>query len=305
MSRNSTPTPSSSALRTPLSPPATPDLSDPKYPAVQPGGSLLVAYQVRNKPVLVVGGGNVAAGRILSLLNADAVVHVACPLSGCCPEVIHRLRTSPIIHHNQNFHPTLLDKIQPVIVLTAIDSPEASTEIYKLCHRLRIPVNVADVPPECDFYFGSVHRDGPLQIMVSTNGNGPKLANIVRRQIAGQLPENLGEAIVRVGQLRKRLRKIAQGQEQGAKRMEWMSSVCEKWSLEELCQMGEVEMGALLEGYKEGKVMSLREIRGESEEDWTSATEPEETDSEDEEERNKDRVVFEEAFDGSFGWFCG
>lgn len=196
-----------------------------------------------------------------------------------------------------HFDASLLQKISPALVLTAIDSPAASTEIYNLCHQQRIPINVADVPPECDFYFGSVHRDGPLQIMVSTNGNGPKLANIVRRQIAGVLPENLGQAITRVGVLRKRLRKIAGAQENGPRRMEWMSSVCERWTLEELCELGEPEMGALLEGYKEGRVVTLKEIRGETEDEevWESAAE----DSEDE----GDREVFHEAFDGSFGWF--
>lgn len=76
-------------------------------------------------------------------------------------------------------------------------------------------------PPECDFYFGSVHRDGPLQIMVSTNGNGPKLASIVRKQIAAGLPPNVGAAIQKVGALRRKLRKIAPNIEEGPKRMQW------------------------------------------------------------------------------------
>ena len=69
-----------------------------------------------------------------------------------------------------------------------MDDAEASTQIYKLCQEKRIPANIADVPPECDFYFGSVHRDGPLQIMVSTNGKGPRLASTIRKLIAKQLP---------------------------------------------------------------------------------------------------------------------
>jgi len=107
------------------------------------------------------------------------------------------------------------------MVLTAVDDPEASSQIYKLCKQRRIPANIADVPPECDFYFGSVHRDGPLQIMVSTNGNGPKLANIVRRQIAANLPTNIGAAIQKVGALRRKLRRVAPTPEEGPKRMQW------------------------------------------------------------------------------------
>lgn len=107
------------------------------------------------------------------------------------------------------------------MVLTAIDEPDVSTTIWKLCKEKRIAANIADVPPECDFYFGSVHRDGPLQIMVSTNGNGPKMANLVRKRIEASLPENMGEAIANVGALRKRLRQIAPGNEEGPKRMKW------------------------------------------------------------------------------------
>jgi precorrin-2 dehydrogenase/sirohydrochlorin ferrochelatase len=107
------------------------------------------------------------------------------------------------------------------MVLCAIDDPEASTQVWKLCKERRIPANIADVPPECDFYFGSMHRDGPLQIMVSTNGNGPKLANIVRQKIASTLPQNTGAAIENVGFLRKKLREVAPDTQEGPKRMKW------------------------------------------------------------------------------------
>lgn len=107
------------------------------------------------------------------------------------------------------------------MVLTAVDDPEASTRIWKLCKEKRIPVNVADVPPECDFYFGSVHRDGPLQIMVSTNGKGPRLAHAIRTYIARLLPKQAGKAIDSVGELRVKLRRMVPSPEEGPKRMAW------------------------------------------------------------------------------------
>merc|ERR1711977_759192 len=179
-----------------------------KFPEVQGGGSLILAWQVRNRNVLVIGGGEVAAGRILNVLNADAKVTVICPSSGLNPEVAYRKERKQITHIDRNFEPSDLDESNNIsMVLCAVDDPEASSQIYKLCKEKRIPANIADVPPECDFYFGSVHRDGPLQIMISTNGNGPKLANIVRRRIAAMLPDNVGEAITKVGKLRQMLRK--------------------------------------------------------------------------------------------------
>lgn len=212
-----------------------------KFPEPRPGGSLILAWQVKNKKVVIVGGGEVrtqqcqslvafvdidtvaqvAAGRILNLLNADASVTCICPSSGLNPEVRHRVEQKQITHHDKNFDPSDLDDPNISMVLTAIDDPQASTEVWKLCKEKRIPANIADVPPECDFYFGSVHRDGPLQIMVSTNGNGPKMAALVRQRIAQSLPPNIGDAIAKVGELRKRLRKVAPAQEEGPKRMQW------------------------------------------------------------------------------------
>jgi precorrin-2 dehydrogenase/sirohydrochlorin ferrochelatase len=161
----------------------------------------------------------VAAGRILNVLNADAKVTVVSPKEGLNSEVAHRVEKNQVTHVDRKFQPQDLDGAD--MVLTAVDDPDASTQIWKLCKERKIPANIADVPPECDFYFGSVHRDGPLQIMVSTNGNGPKLASIVRKQIAASLPSNTGAAIQKVGSLRRKLRKVAPSIEEGPKRMSW------------------------------------------------------------------------------------
>ncbi|KAI4220093.1 MAG: hypothetical protein L6R36_007865 [Xanthoria steineri] len=247
-----------------------------KFPAVQGGGSLILAWQIKNKRVLVVGGGEVAAGRILNVLNADAKVTVVSPREGLNDEVAYRVAESQVDYVDRKFEPSDLDNVD--MVLTAVDDPEASTQIWKLCKERKIAANIADVPPECDFYFGSVHRDGPLQIMVSTNGNGPKLASIVRKQIAENLPENIGAAIQKVGMLRRKLRKVAPATEEGPKRMQWMSGVCESWSLDDLVAMEEKDMEELLGFYPLGEFPSLERIRfGDDFQEY--------------------------AFDGSFGWF--
>ncbi|KAJ5220618.1 siroheme synthase Met8 [Penicillium citrinum] len=229
------------------------------FPPVQGGGSLIVAWQVKSKNVLVVGGGEVAAGRILHALNADAHVTVVSPASGLNDEVAFRIAEKQVTHIDRTFEPRDLDNAD--MVMCAIDDPEASTQVWKLCKERRIPANIADVPPECDFYFGSMYRDGPLQVMVSTNGNGPKLASIVRKKIANALPENMGAAIENVGKLRKMLREIAPNQEEGPKRMKWMSAVCEQWSLDDLVQMKEQDMERLLSHYAPGDVPPLQQVR--------------------------------------------
>ena len=214
-----------------------------KFPEVERGGSLILAWRVQNKRVLVVGGGEVrhtcterleyyadiygqvAAGRILNLLNADANVLVISPREGLNDEVAYRIDQKQVDYKDRKFEPSDLDDPDLSMVLTAVDDAEASSRIWKLCKEKRIAANIADVPPECDFYFGSVHRDGPLQIMVSTNGNGPKMASILRKRIAQQLPPNIGAAIKKVGMLRKMLRGVAPGNEEGPKRMQWWADM--------------------------------------------------------------------------------
>lgn len=206
---------------------------------------------------------------------------VISPPAGLNPEVAHRISQNQVQYHARSFIPLDLDPSYHIsLVLVAIDDPIASSRIWKYCKTMGIPANIADVPPECDFYFGSVHRDGPLQVMVSTNGNGPKLAAMVRKQIAEMLPTNLGEAVQRVGALRRRLRRVAPAIEEGPKRMKWMSRVCEQWSLEELVEMDEEDIRRLLGFYAPNEVPTFEEVRLGSDRDAG--------------------IVWE--FDGSFGW---
>ncbi|KAG5927309.1 hypothetical protein E4U42_002368 [Claviceps africana] len=225
------------------------------FPEVQPGGSLILAWQIKDKKVLIVGGGEVAAGRILNCLNADANVVVVCPSAGLNPEVAHRVAENQITHIDRIFEPSDLDGAEMVMV--AVDDPAASTAIWKLCKQRKIPANIADVPPECDFYFGSIHRDGPLQIMVSTNGKGPRLAAAIRKFIASKLPRNAGNAIESIGLLRAKLRKVAPDAEDSPKRMGWMSKVSDTYKWEEMCGLTMEDMDNLLLFYPADKVPAI------------------------------------------------
>ncbi|OHE91833.1 siroheme synthase [Colletotrichum orchidophilum] len=231
-----------------------------KFPEVKGGGSLILAWQIKGKKVLVVGGGEVAAGRILNCLDADASVTVVCPASGLNPEVAHRVEKAQVTHVDRLFEPSDLDGA--AMVLVAIDDPAASTIIWKLCKERKVPANIADVPPECDFYFGSVHRDGPLQIMVSTNGKGPRLAAIIRRHIAKSLPKNAGNAIEAIGTLRAKLRKMAPNSEESPKRMGWyvMIKVSNKFDWEEICDLTDEDMENLLRFYATNEVPTIDDL---------------------------------------------
>ncbi|KAK0536425.1 Bifunctional dehydrogenase and ferrochelatase [Tilletia horrida] len=259
------------------------------YPAIVPGGYLCIAYVLKGKRVLIVGGGPVAAGRLVNVKDADAHVTVICPSSGLNGEMKYRLARGEIDEYHDrlfggeseldlpedeeddrgkeksdgsSFFPR---RARYDLVLTATDDIALSRAICEMCRARRIPVNVADVPPECDFYFGSLIRRGALQVMVSTGGKGPKIANQVRTRLERALPPELAGAIANVGALRARLRSVAPAPAEGGRRMRWMIEVCERWTWRELARMEEGDMAVILENWtgagKRRSIPSLAECR--------------------------------------------
>jgi precorrin-2 dehydrogenase/sirohydrochlorin ferrochelatase len=143
------------------------------------------------------------------------------------------------------------------MVMTAIDDNPLSKSICLECRAKGVLVNIADVPPLCDFYFAAQFRRGPLQVMLSTGGMGPRIGALVRDRVEKVLPDNLEDAINGVGELRKDLRKRAPGVggALGQKRMDWMKSISETWSLEQLEDLNEAEVRSrvLDKGWGEGE----------------------------------------------------
>ncbi|KAI9245453.1 tetrapyrrole methylase [Sporodiniella umbellata] len=226
------------------------------FETIQGGGSLLLAYQIANRRVLLVGGGLVAAQRIVSLRTADAHIVLVSPSEGISKEVRYRIDHGEVEWIDRKFEDKDLEGT--VMCLTAMDDHEESMRIGQLCREKQIPVNVADVPPMCDFYFMSQHRDGPLQLAVSTNGQGPKLANMIRVTAAASLPPNMGTVIECMGRLRAKVKEWEPSMKNAGKRMTWVTQICEKWGLKGMSQLAEHEsehlFGQLRECFIIGRV---------------------------------------------------
>jgi uroporphyrin-III C-methyltransferase len=135
-------------------------------------------------------------------------------------------------------------------------------------------VNVADAPNLCSFTLLSTHSDGPLQIGVTTSGKGCKLSARIRRDIAASLPSKLGDAVERLGTLRRRiweedhaaeLSQDLEAEEEDSgqtatfnkfvmeeskeaargRRMRWLSQICEYWPLRRLAAITDSEIDTL------------------------------------------------------------
>lgn len=260
------------------------------------------AWRLLDRKVLLVGGGAVATGRLYYLLEAGAKVTLIAPAAGLTKEVRHRVdeglvdrwidrewiesdgddirRASATPRHARpasekadlllRLVAWALGATEYDMVLTAIDDNPTSTSICTLCRTLQIPVNVADVPPQCDFYFGSQIRRGPLQVMVSTSGRGPRIAALIRKRIESSLPEHVEMAIDNVGRLRAELRKRAPGVggPLGERRMKWMIGVSDSWSLEELSLMDDKMLNSVLEGWETMEVRTWDDVNSGRKSAW-------------------------------------
>lgn len=85
------------------------------------------------------------------------------------------------------------------IVIAATDSPAENSRIYKLCKQAGKPVNVVDVPAQCDFIFPAIIKKKDLVVSVSTGGKSPMFAAKLKRELENRIPDYYGELVEILG----------------------------------------------------------------------------------------------------------
>lgn len=115
------------------------------------------------------------------------------------------------------------------------------TQIAQQCRRLRIPINVTNDSELSTFALPSTYTRKNLQIAVSTNHQGCKLANRIRRELVQALPEDIEQVVANIGQLR---RQIADGDTK--RRSKWLSQIIEYYPLS---QLGKISIDDLSESF--------------------------------------------------------
>ncbi len=280
----------------------------------QPGGSLMLAWQVKGKHVLVVGAGDVALSRVDHLLVANAKITVISgPTVHPTLEKYHELgllqnlirrnfklndlkmyerkgvrsKITAMLredeedddddgHSNEkcdneknegnqegDIKPFSEEQVQLLeefektkfnMVLTCLNDHPLSLRIWQQCKKLGIDVNLADKPAYCDFYFGSVYRQGPLQIMISTNGKSPRLCNRIKNKMLVPLFDDLDldRAVENLGYLRMKLRSEVHPGEDVAiikERMDWNKKITDFYAIREWCRFDKEVINKILKVY--------------------------------------------------------
>ena len=175
-----------------------------------------VCLRLEGKQVLLVGAGNIADERSQQLLEAGARLRVVAPR--VTPTVRRLADEGRLELVERAWAPG--DVRGHAVVFVATDDKQVSQAVADEARSLGIWVNTADVPELCDFTLPSVGRKGPIVVAVSTSGQAPALARLLRQRFVEQVVPGHVQLARLSGWLRKRL-------PSGAERMRLLKGLAE------------------------------------------------------------------------------
>ncbi|PKM48665.1 MAG: hypothetical protein CVV01_02350 [Firmicutes bacterium HGW-Firmicutes-6] len=145
-------------------------------------------FNLNHKKVLVVGGGKVAARRIVTLLeNGMQVIAVSPDFS----EAIIKTENHQLTLINACYHKEQLVDID--LAVAATDNRELNQQIKRDCQSQKIWCNRVDDPEDSDFIFPSVIRRGDLTLSVCTEGASPFLTKRIVDELADRYDDSYTE----------------------------------------------------------------------------------------------------------------
>jgi uroporphyrin-III C-methyltransferase/precorrin-2 dehydrogenase/sirohydrochlorin ferrochelatase len=93
------------------------------------------------------------------------------------------------------------------LVVDASEDPEVNRQSWDEAERSGILINVVDRPEQCRFIAPAIVRRDPLLIAISTSGESPFLASMLRARLERWLGHEWGPFVAMVGEVRRRLRR--------------------------------------------------------------------------------------------------
>ncbi len=159
-------------------------------------------FDLKQKPVLLVGGGNIALRKARLLVGAGAkltvIAHQACA----------ELRDLLDEHAGQliigEYHSALLqDKL---LVVAATSDNSLHERIHYDAVDRNIPVNVVDSPALCTFIFPAIVDRSPIVIGVSSGGKAPVLARMLRAKLETLIPAGYSKLGQITGRFRQKVK---------------------------------------------------------------------------------------------------
>jgi siroheme synthase-like protein len=149
-------------------------------------GQILMLFptflKLGGRQVLLVGAGPVAAGKLQGLLDAGATVTVV------APEILPEIAARPVHVVRRPFQPSDLDGVAFVVAAAPAD---VNRQVAAAAHPRGLFVNAVDDVASASAYAGAVVRKAGVTIAISTDGEAPAIAGLVREALEALLPDDL------------------------------------------------------------------------------------------------------------------
>ncbi|MGV3169999.1 siroheme synthase CysG [Proteus vulgaris] len=158
--------------------------------------------QLKDKPCLLVGGGEIAERKARLLMAAGAIISVVAPsfteqfMQWHAEQKLNCITGGFVADY-------LLDKW---LVIAATDSEKVNQQVFQTATEKQIFCNVVDSPEQASFIMPSVIDRSPIVVAISSGGKAPVLARILREKIEQLLPHYLGALAQLAGKLRNQIK---------------------------------------------------------------------------------------------------
>jgi uroporphyrin-III C-methyltransferase/precorrin-2 dehydrogenase/sirohydrochlorin ferrochelatase len=149
--------------------------------------------KLAGRPVLVVGGGAMAAAKLPALLAAGAVVTLV------APEARPEIEAAGVTVVRRAFAAADLERAWFVV---AAATPEVNEQVARAAEDRRVFVNAVDDPRRASAYLGGVVRRDGVTVAISTDGAAPALAGLLRQALDAVLPGDLGAWVAEARRLK-------------------------------------------------------------------------------------------------------
>lgn len=143
-----------------------------------------IFFDLKDRPVTVIGGGEEALRKIRLLLKTEAVISVIAPVLH--DELSAEPRVNWIARH---YHASLIEG--SALVYSA--DPALNEKVAADARAIGIPVNAVDNPSISTFIVPSIVDRDPLVVAIGTEGTAPILGQGLRARIDAMLPAALGD----------------------------------------------------------------------------------------------------------------
>jgi len=158
-------------------------------------------FDIKDKPCLVVGGGDIALRKSRLLVRSGATLTVVAPK--ICDSLKVLVEKEGVIKERAY---KAEDINGTALVVAATDCEDINAQVSKDAQAINIHVNVVDSPAISTFIFPAIIDRSPIVIGVSSGGASPVLARLIRAKLESTIPAAYGRLAALVGGFRDRVK---------------------------------------------------------------------------------------------------